>query len=185
MYIVIEDDGNGLDTEAIRKKAISKGLIRPDDALTEQELFSLIFAPGFSTKETVSSVSGRGVGMDVVNRQMEMINGTISVESKAREYTRIILKIPLTLAIIDGLLVRIGEDYYVIPLTVVVGCLEYSREAARGEKGEKGEKGIVIFHDRQLPFINMHDYFAIPTPRPKIEQMVVVAIKNIQSYNFV
>ncbi len=174
VHIVIEDDGNGLDVDAIRRKALSKGLIKSEDVLTEEETFALIFAPGFSTKETVSSVSGRGVGMDVVNRQMELIGGTVSIESKTKEYTRIILKIPLTLAIIDGLLVRIGEDYFVIPLSVVVGCLEYAREPG------KPEKGIVIFHDRQLPFINMHDYFGLASPRPAIEQMVVVAIKNIQ-----
>ncbi len=174
VHIVIEDDGNGLDVEAIRKKALSKGIIKPEDELTEQETFALIFAPGFSTKETVSSVSGRGVGMDVVNRQMELIGGTVSIESKPRQYTRILLKIPLTLAIIDGLLVRIGEDFFVIPLSVVVGCLEYTHEEG------KPEKGIVIFHDRQLPFINMHDYFGLRSPRQKIEQMVVVSIKNVQ-----
>lgn len=174
VHITIEDDGNGLDVEAIRKKALSKGLIKAEDALSEEETFALIFAPGFSTKETVSSVSGRGVGMDVVNRQMELIGGTVAIESKAGEGTRIILKIPLTLAIIDGLLVRIGEDFFVIPLSVVVGCLEYVREEG------KPEKGIVIFHDRQLPFINMHDYFGLASPRPAIEQMVVVAIKNVQ-----
>lgn len=174
VYISIEDDGNGLDTEAIRKKALSKGLIRAEDTLTEEQLFALIFAPGFSTKETVSSVSGRGVGMDVVNRQMEMINGSITIESKAGQFTRIILKIPLTLAIIDGLLVRIGDDSFVIPLTVVVGCLEYARES------DRAEKSIVVFHDRQLPFINMREYFGILSPRPKIEQMVVVSIKNLQ-----
>ena len=105
VHIVIEDDGNGLDVDAIRRKALSKGLIKSEDVLTEEETFALIFAPGFSTKETVSSVSGRGVGMDVVNRQMELIGGTVSIESKTKEYTRIILKIPLTLAIIDGLFV--------------------------------------------------------------------------------
>lgn len=174
VYISIEDDGNGLDTEAIRKKALSKGLIRPEDSLSEEECFALIFAPGFSTKETVSSVSGRGVGMDVVNRQMELINGSITIESKAGQFTRIILKIPLTLAIIDGLLVRIGDDSFVIPLTVVVGCLEYARDSARAEKA------IVVFHDKQLPFINMREYFGILSPRPRIEQMVVVSIKNLQ-----
>lgn len=173
VYITIEDDGNGLDVEKIRNKAIAKGLIKSEDVLSEQDIYRLVFAPGFSTKEQVSAVSGRGVGMDVVNRQMEMINGTVEIESRAGEFTRITLKIPLTLAIIDGLLVRIGKEHFVIPLSVIVGCLEYN--CAR----DGSERNIVIFHDRQLPFINMRDFFSIGGDRPSIEQMVVVNIKNL------
>ncbi len=172
VYIVIEDDGNGLDVEKIRNKAIAKGLISAEDTLADEDVYRLIFAPGFSTKDQVSALSGRGVGMDVVNRQMELINGTVEIESKSHEFMRITLKIPLTLAIIDGLLVRIGVDHFVIPLSVVVGCLEYdSRE-------RRNEGNIVIFHDRQLPFIDMRDFFAISGDRPAIEQMVVVNIKD-------
>ncbi len=172
VYIVIEDDGNGLDTDAIRKKAVSKGIIGADDVLSEQELFHLVFAPGFSTKETVTAVSGRGVGMDVVNRQLELINGTILIESEAKVFTRITLKIPLTLAIIDGLLVRIATEYFIIPLAVVVGCLEFI------EAKQPNENDIVIFHDRQLPFVNMRSFFHIAGERQVIEQIVVVNIKN-------
>ncbi len=172
VYINIEDDGNGLDTEAIRKKAVEKGIIRPDDVLTRQELYKLIFAPGFSTKEKVSAVSGRGVGMDVVNRQMEMIGGSITIESEEKKYTRIMLKIPLTLAIIEGLLVRIQNDNFVIPLSVIVGCLEYI------ETNQKNNNNIVMFHGRQLPFVNMRKFFSIPGERSTIEQIVVVSIKN-------
>ncbi len=172
VHIVIEDDGNGLDVEKIRNKAISKGIIKAEDALTDQDVYRLIFAPGFSTKEQVSALSGRGVGMDVVNRQMEMINGTIEVESKPREFMRITLKIPLTLAIIDGLLVRLGEDHFVIPLSVVVGCLEFERARQRQDSR------IVVFHDRQLPFVDMREFFAVQGERRAIEQMVIVNIKN-------
>jgi len=174
VYITIEDDGNGLDRAAIVRKAMSKGLIPPDAQLSEQEIFSLIFAPGFSTKEQVSAVSGRGVGMDVVNRQMELINGSIAIESTEKQGTRITLKIPLTLAIIDGLLVRISNEFFVIPLSVVVGCLEYILEK------QKNDNNIVIFHDHQLPFINMRTFFGIPGERLPIEQIVVVNIKNQQ-----
>jgi two-component system, chemotaxis family, sensor kinase CheA len=173
VYIVIDDDGNGLDQEAILKKAIAKGLVKAEDVLSEQEIFRLIFAPGFSTKETVSAVSGRGVGMDVVNRQMEMINGVVTIESVAKQFTRTTLKIPLTLAIIDGLLVRIGTESYVIPLSVVVGCLEYIKN------NQQNESNIVIFHDHQLPFVNMRAFFGVPGERPLIEQIVVVNIKNL------
>ena len=174
VYIVIEDDGNGIDKEVIARKAIEKGIIKPEDVLTEQEIFHLIFAPGFSTKEVVTAVSGRGVGMDVVHRQMEMINGTVSIESVEKKYTRMTLKIPLTLAIIDGLLIRIGTESFVVPLSVVVGCLEYIQDI------RQGEGNIVIFHDKQLPFVNMRDFFSIPGERPLIEQIVVVNTKNQQ-----
>jgi two-component system chemotaxis sensor kinase CheA len=172
VYIVIEDDGNGLDKEAILKKAIQKGVVHQDDVLTEQDIFRLIFAPGFSTKEAVTAVSGRGVGMDVVNRQMEMINGSVSIESVERQFTRITLKIPLTLAIIDGLLVKIATECFVIPLSVVVGCLEYIHAK------QESEGNIVVFHDHQLPFINMRDFFSISGDRGTIEQIVIVNIKN-------
>jgi len=172
VHIVIEDDGNGLDKEAILRKAIAKGIVRPEDSLTEEETFNLIFAAGFSTKEAVTAVSGRGVGMDVVKRQMEMINGTVLIESVEREFTRITLKIPLTLAIIDGLLVSISDEYFVIPLSVVVGCLEYIKDSSGIESD------IIVFHDRQLPFINMRRFFGVPGERKGIEQIVIVNVKN-------
>ena len=174
VYITIEDDGNGLNKEAILKKAIAKGLVSPDDILSDAEIYRIIFAPGFSTKENITAVSGRGVGMDVVNRQMELINGTVEIQSKEHEFTKITLKIPLTLAIIDGLLVRIELSYFVIPLTVVTGCLEFIRTK------QKNENSIVLFHDKQLPFINMRTFFNISGERPQIEQIIVVAIKNTQ-----
>ncbi len=172
VHIVIEDDGNGLDKDAILRKAVAKGLVRPEDSLTEEQIFNLIFAAGFSTKEAVTAVSGRGVGMDVVNRQMEMINGTVMIESVERKFTRITLKIPLTLAIIDGLLVRISDEYFVIPLSVVVGCLEYI-------KGPSAvESNIIVFHEKQLPFVNMRRFFGVPGERKGIEQIVIVNVKN-------
>ncbi len=175
VYVQIEDDGHGLDASKIRSKAVARGIIGPDDTLSEQELYRLIFAPGFSTKESVTEVSGRGVGMDVVNRQMELINGSVDVESSPGVYTQITLKIPLTLAIIDGLLVRLGNDSFVVPLSSVVGCMEYIRPE------EKTEQEIVIFHDRQLPFINMRRFFSVDGERPAIEQMVVVSVKDQQT----
>lgn len=172
VHVTIEDDGNGLNKAAILKKAVAKGLIAPDSQISDEEIYRLIFAPGFSTKEQVTAVSGRGVGMDVVNRQMELINGSIAIESREAKGTRIILKIPLTLAIIDGLLVRIGEEFFIIPLAVVVGCLEFK------QKNQKNDNNLVIFQDKQLPFVNMRDFFAIPGTRNDIEQIVVVNIKN-------
>jgi len=172
VYITIEDDGNGLDKDAIFRKAVRNGLIQSDDVLTDEEIYRLIFAAGFSTKETVSSVSGRGVGMDVVNRQMEMINGTVSIESRPLKGSTITLKIPLTLAIIDGLLVRIQGSYFVVPLSVVVGCMEFAQSK------QVNDHNIVIFHDKQLPFVNMREFFDLPGERQAIEQIVIVNIKD-------
>ena len=174
VYVQIEDDGNGLDAQKIRAKAISRGIIGPEEDLAEQDLYRLVFAPGFSTKEEVTEVSGRGVGMDVVNRQMELINGSVDVESSPGVYTQITLKIPLTLAIIDGLLVRIGTESFVVPLSSVVGCMEYTREKAGTEQE------IVVFHERQLPFINMRQFFSVEGERPAIEQIVIVMVKDQQ-----
>jgi len=172
VHITIEDDGNGLNKAAIRAKAIAKGLVRADEALSDDEIHRLIFAPGFSTKEAVTAVSGRGVGMDVVNRQMELINGTVAIESREGEYTRIVLKIPLTLAIIEGLLVRIADEFFVVPLSVVEGCLEFAGTERRNANG------IVLYHGDQLPYVNMREFFGIAGDRPAIEQVVVVSIKG-------
>ena len=119
VLIQVRDDGGGLNTEAIREKAIEKGLIAGDSNLSEKEINELIFAPGFSTAKHVTNVSGRGVGMDVVRKSMDTLKASIGVESKRGSGTTITLKIPLTLAIIDGLLVKIGEDSFVLPLSVV------------------------------------------------------------------
>jgi two-component system, chemotaxis family, sensor kinase CheA len=167
VLITVEDDGNGLDREAIRKKAIAKGLIARDAEPTEQDLLRLIFLPGFSTKEVVTAVSGRGVGMDVVNRQMESIGGSVIVETESGKFSRFILKIPLTLAIIDGLLVRVSDEYFVVPLSAVRGCEEISRT-------DDGNS-IIVYQDRQLPTIDARAFFGVPGARPDIEHIVVIA----------
>ncbi|HKL86744.1 MAG TPA: chemotaxis protein CheA [Treponemataceae bacterium] len=174
VYISIEDDGNGLNKEAIMKKAIASGIVAPDAQLDDQAVYHLIFAPGFSTKEAVSAVSGRGVGMDVVNRQMEVIGGSLTIESEETKFSRITLKIPLTLAIIEGLLVRIGGEHFIVPLSVVVGCMEF----IQGEQKKNGS--IVLFQEQQLPFVNMREFFSIPGDRNTIEQIIVVSIKDQQ-----
>lgn len=167
VIITVEDDGNGLDREAIKKKAIAKGLIARDADIGEQDLIRLILLPGFSTSETVTSVSGRGVGMDVVNRQMESIGGTIAIETVSQKHCRFILKIPLTLAIIDGLLVRVSDEYFVIPLSVVRGCEEIPRKNAG--------RTIIVYQNRQLPTIDSRGFFGIPGDHPEIEHVVVVS----------
>lgn len=120
ILIEIEDDGGGIDVRRVREKAIDRGLIHPNKQLTDMEAFNLIFDPGFSTAKKITNVSGRGVGLDVVKRQIEKLNGTVTVWSKLREGTRFTIKIPLTLAIIQGLLVRVGPELYAIPITSVI-----------------------------------------------------------------
>lgn len=120
IVIEVSDDGHGIDVEKVKAKAVEKGLLHPGKKLTDVEAFQLVFAPGFSTSEKISNVSGRGVGLDVVKTHIEKLNGTVTVESEINVGTRFIIKLPLTLAIIQGLLVRVGEQVYSIPITSVI-----------------------------------------------------------------
>jgi len=120
IIIEVADDGCGIDVDSVRKKAIDKGLIHPSKTLSDVEAFNLIFDAGFSTASRVTDVSGRGVGLDVVRRQIEKLNGNVTVWSEQGAGTRFTIKIPLTLAIIQGLLVRVGQEQYAIPITSVI-----------------------------------------------------------------
>jgi two-component system chemotaxis sensor kinase CheA len=120
IIIEIADDGKGIDVDAVRAKAIERGLIHPNKELTDVEAFNLIFEPGFSTAKEITNISGRGVGLDVVRRQVEKLNGTVTVSSERGKGTRFTIKLPLTLAIIQGLLVRVGSEIYSIPITSVI-----------------------------------------------------------------
>ncbi|MDC7226234.1 MAG: chemotaxis protein CheA [Spirochaetales bacterium] len=173
--ITIEDDGGGLNKEKIFKKAVQNHLIESDAVLSDEELYAMIFAAGFSTATRVTSVSGRGVGMDVVRRQIESLNGNIRVESRENEYTKIILSLPLTLAIIDGFLVNIGEDSYIFPLSVVEACIE-SRYEERINTGKK----MVPYRETMLPYVDLREEFDDDSQRPEIDQIVVVNSDNRQ-----
>jgi two-component system, chemotaxis family, sensor kinase CheA len=120
IIIEIADDGKGIDVEAVRTKAVERGLIHPSKVLTEIEAFNMIFDAGFSTAKQVTNISGRGVGLDVVKRQIEKLNGSVTVSSQRGKGTRFTIKLPLTLAIIQGLLVRVGREIYSIPITSVI-----------------------------------------------------------------
>jgi len=120
IIIEIADDGKGIDVEAVRAKAVERGLIHPSKVLTEIEAFNMIFDAGFSTAKQVTNISGRGVGLDVVKRQIEKLNGSVTVSSQRGKGTRFTIKLPLTLAIIQGLLVRVGKETYSIPITSVI-----------------------------------------------------------------
>ncbi len=131
IIIEIIDDGKGIDVEAVKKKAVERGLIHPNKELTDPEAFNLIFEPGFSTAKTVTNISGRGVGLDVVRRQIEKLNGTVNVHSEHGKGTKFTIKLPLTLAIIQGLLVRVGKEIYSIPITSVIESLRLKPEEIR------------------------------------------------------
>jgi len=120
ILIEVSDDGRGIDVEAVKERAIARGVIHPSKNLSDVEAFNLIFEPGFSTSQEVSNISGRGVGLDVVKKQIEKLNGSVAVWSERGLGTRLTVKIPLTLAIIQGLLVRVGREMYAIPITSVV-----------------------------------------------------------------
>ncbi len=169
VLIRITDDGAGMDTKAIRAKAEAAGLIASDAELSEKEIFALIFASGLSTARKVTSVSGRGVGMDVVKRSIEALRGSIEVESERGVGTTITLKLPLTLAIIDGLLVRVGNASFVLPLTVVEECVELSAE----DVARAHSRQVAFIRGKIVPYIRLRDRFSINGTVPPIEQVVV------------
>ncbi len=132
IVIDIVDDGQGINVEKIRKKAIDRGLLHPNKQITDQEAFNLMFEPGFSTADKITNVSGRGVGLDVVKRQIEKINGTVVVTSERGMGSKFSIRIPLTMAIIQGLLVRVGKEVYIIPIASVIESVRvHSDEISR------------------------------------------------------
>ena len=174
VMIQIKDDGKGLDIEAIRAKAIDRGLIDPDTRVSDTELFQYVFHSGFSTAKQITKVSGRGVGLDVVRRTIEELRGTITLFSEPGIGTTFTLKLPLTLAIIDGLLVSIGDGYYVLPLSSVHECLEFSR----AQVGTDQDQNLVNLRGKLVPYINLRNMFGITTEEPEIQQVVIAEINN-------
>ncbi|MDM8535503.1 chemotaxis protein CheA [Desulfobacterales bacterium HSG17] len=170
VLISISEDGAGLNTEAIRAKAVEKKLFAPDAQLSEKDIHALIFAPGFSTARQVSGVSGRGVGMDVVRRSVENLRGSIEIQSKKDKGTIVTLKLPLTLAIADGLLVKVSKNYYVLPLLSVEECLELSRQDADKAR----ERNIIQFRGELISYVSLHERFQIEDDLPEIEKVVVI-----------
>lgn len=173
ILIRIKDDGSGIDKDAVRAKAVEKGLIKADSELTDKEIFSLIFAPGFSTSPKVTNVSGRGVGMDVVKRGIDALRGAIDISSVRDEGTTITIRLPLTLAIIDGFLVRVSGEHYVIPLSIVSECMELTSEHFARSHG----KDIVDVRGGIVPYIRLRRRFGInDTEKPEIEHLVITEV---------
>ncbi len=164
--VSVSDDGKGLDVEKIRQRAVERGLISTDAVLLDKDIFDLVFQPGFSTAEKVTTVSGRGVGMDVVRKEVDGIGGSVHIRSIPGNGTSVVISIPLTLAIIDGLLVRVASEHFVIPLSNIEECILYRRN--------ENQKGLVANRGSLLPILDLRKEFAINDALPPEEQAVVV-----------
>lgn len=175
VVIEIEDDGAGLNAERIRAKALERGLIEPEAELTEEQLFDLIMQPGFSTKQKTSDLSGRGVGMDVVRKNVEELNGTVAMSSRAGEGTRATITLPLTLAILDGLSVRVGPDRFVLPLVSIIESLRPKPEHIRRPAGERE---IVLVRGETLPLVRLHELFEIEDAVTDPSAALVVIVEH-------
>ena len=158
VVIELEDDGNGLDRDVILKKAIEKGVVEPGRDLSDSEIFMLIFAPGFSTAEKITDVSGRGVGMDVVKRNIESLQGRIEVESTLGKGTKFTIKLPLTMAITDAMILRVGHDRYLLPTISIEQSFQPDEESLSTYAGA-GE--MVMLRGELLPIARLHQLFNI------------------------
>jgi two-component system chemotaxis sensor kinase CheA len=176
VIIRISDDGRGLNRDAIYAKGVELGLIPPNPEISDRQLFPLIFSPGFSTAREVTGISGRGVGMDVVKKAIETMHGSIDLRSENGRGTTISIKLPLTLAIIESLLVRVGSSHFIIPLNVVDECVEIAHSEIVNGKG----KHIATVRERQVPYVHLRERFSITDAPPDIHQVVVGRINGMQ-----
>ena len=170
VVIRITDDGRGLDRESIREKAALKGLLDDSADLTTSELYQLIFTAGFSTAKKVTSVSGRGVGLDVVKRSIESLRGTVDVESLEGAGTVVTIRLPLTLAIIEGLQVVVGDETYIVPLSSVEECVDLTRK----DIAKAGGRNFTSVREAIVPYIIVRELFNINGQIPEIQQVVII-----------
>lgn len=170
VVIRVRDDGAGLDVGRIRGKAVAAGLLPEDRDYSEDEIVQCIFAAGFSTAETTTSVSGRGVGMNVVQRNVEQLGGSIAVKTWAGAGSEIVVRIPLTLAIVDGLLATVDRNYYLINLSYIVECLDLS--AVHREPG----RDFINFRGGIVPFVDLRAFFRLPATDAPDRQLVIVSV---------
>ena len=169
--ISVSDDGAGLNAERIRAKAEEAGLLTPDAKVTEAELFQMIFHPGFSTAKEITALSGRGVGMDVVKRTIDGLRCSIDLTSTPGKGTTATLRLPLTLAIIDGMLVRVGNGRYTIPLAAVEECVELPASADQVSRG----RNFLDIRGSLVPFIRLREIFGCQTPPDEHQKVVIVS----------
>jgi two-component system chemotaxis sensor kinase CheA len=175
IVIQVGDDGGGLDRERILAKGLERGLVEPGRAMSDAEVYALIFEPGFSTAEQITNLSGRGVGMDVVRRNIEALRGTVAIASEPGRGTTVTVRLPLTLAIINGFQVGVGKSVFVVPMDMVDECIEFSTETGQDYTDLRGQV---------LPFIRLRDLFDVPG-RPAARQNIVVVKHAGQKFGLV
>ncbi len=176
VLIEISDDGRGIDPDAILKRAKEKGLYKEGDPIREDQIFALMFEPGFSTAASVTELSGRGVGLDVVKRNVESLRGRIEIESTKGEGTVFRIFLPLTLANIDGFLLKIGNNQYAIPLDMIKECMEFHRD-----EFVIGEQNYIKVRDRIMPYVDMNEWFGEPLDNDSRRNLVIVNSGNLQA----
>ncbi len=170
VIISLIDDGKGLDSQKILEKALEKGLVSSSDTLTESDIFKLIFIPGFSTAEKTTNISGRGVGMDVVKRNIDAIRGEVFIESVKGIGTTTKMKLPINLAIIDGLLFTVGNELFVVNISTVSECLELTPEIKKAAGGQN----ILKLRDTLIPFVYLRSLLDIPGKSPEHQQIIIM-----------
>jgi len=170
IVITIEDDGRGIDRAAVRRKALEKQLIAPGANLSDKEILNLLLLPGFSTAAKVTSVSGRGVGMDVVKKQIDALRGSLSIASEEGKGCRVSITLPLTLAIIEGLLVQVGVDQFIIPMAAITENVELHRAQRNSNNG----RNVVAVRGELVPYIDLRNLFQMDGEAPAIEKIVLV-----------
>ncbi len=175
VYIQIIDDGAGINHEAVKKKAIEKGIIDSSHVLNEREISDLIFQAGFSTSKSVTNVSGRGVGMDAVKRKIESIQGEVSIQSKRGVGTTVTIKLPLTLSIMDGLLVSVNQTKFVLPISVIDKLY-----AVENNKVTNTFNNLVVLDNQQIQFLNLREEFEMGGELPELSQVVIVKYEEIR-----
>jgi two-component system chemotaxis sensor kinase CheA len=171
VVITIMDDGAGIDANRVREKAVARGLLRVDETLSDREAVQLIFSQGFSTAEAVTEVSGRGVGLDVVLKSIERLNGLVEVETVPEVGTKFIIQLPLTLAIISALLVEVGRRAYAIPLASVVESIKFDLRQVHRIHG----RDALRIRDRIVPVLRLASHFGLP-PAPSDERQYAVIL---------
>ncbi|UZE21751.1 chemotaxis protein CheA [Pseudomonas sp. B21-056] len=177
IVLEIADDGAGLNRDRILEKAQERGLVAPGASPTDQEIYNLIFEPGFSTAQAVTSLSGRGVGMDVVKRNITLLRGTVDLDSQPGQGTVVRIRLPLTLAIINGFLVGIDQSTYVIPLDMVQECIELSEDDGVASR----EQGYLDLRGEVLPLVYLRDHFNHEGPASRRQNVVVVRYAELKA----
>jgi two-component system chemotaxis sensor kinase CheA len=174
--IEVRDDGAGIDVESVKAKAVDRGVVTQEqaDAMTEKEAIALLFDAGFSMSKVVTDVSGRGVGLDVVKSKIESLSGEVEVKNKLGEGSSWIIRLPLTLAIIQTLMVTIGNEKYAISL----GSIETIEDVQTNDIKLVQNKEVINLRGNVIPLIRLHDILDIPQPEDKKESLVVVIVKK-------